>query len=176
MTLLPMDENDEFDKHFAYVIDLATKIRGPFINYVIDIERIINDIIANFFCSNESRRRLFFSSVLNGSELSFSQKTRILKAAIEYDYPEIYQAYPKLFDQLDKIRRFRNRLAHAMLDTTEDFLNKRVKDRIQLTYFEDGQTKQQVVTQSEIKKRLAECSQVLLKLVDIQSKVSAEAS
>jgi hypothetical protein len=72
-----------------------------------------------------------------------------------------------LFTRLDKIRRFRNRLAHAQLDTSDESLAKG-GERIRLTFYENGEQKHQIITFADVKVRLAECSQVLLQLVELQ--------
>jgi hypothetical protein len=56
-------------------------------------------------------------------------------------YPDLSQRYPKLVNDLDKVRRFRNVLVHSMLDTSDEFLAKNYTDRICLiSYDERGQT------------------------------------
>lgn len=174
MTVIPFNPDDEGDKYFLQVSELAGNFRGRFIEQAIGIERLTEDIIATAFCKDEYRRRLFFSLVLNDAELTFSRKTIIFKKLLELAYPKLLQEHPKLIDSIDKIRRLRNRLAHSMLDKSDAYLSKRLTDQIQLCFFEDGQEKTQVITSKEMRQRLADSTSVILELVNIQEKIKDE--
>ncbi len=166
----------ELDKQLTQLFQLAQEIRAPFLEQAIFIEKIIEDIIAQHFCPEENRRALFFSLVINGTDLTFLSKIEILERLLQLCYPDLSGKHPKLIDELQKIRRFRNRIAHAMLDSSDAFLAHKYTDRIQLTYHEDGQTKHQVVTVSERDERLKECSKVVKELVEIQEGIIKGAS
>jgi hypothetical protein len=167
----PINPDNELDRQLVQLFELAQRIRAPFLELAISIEKVIEDIIAQHFCPEENRRILFFSLVINGTDLTFSSKIRILERLLELCYPDIIKKYPKLIDEIQKVRRFRNRIAHAMLDSTETFLSQKHTDRIQLTYHEDGQTKHQIITIPEKNVRLKEGLKVLMALNEIQEEV-----
>jgi hypothetical protein len=73
---------------------------------------------------------------------------------------------------LDKIRRFRNVLAHSTLDTSDEFLAKNYTDRIRLiSYDERGQANYKDITRSEIDERLEDCLDIQFALVDVRVEV-----
>src|SRR5881628_3325505 len=69
--------NSPEGRDVAFVYELAKNIRAPFIEQAISIERLIDDIIARHFCTNESLRHQFFSIILG--EMRFSDKIDILE-------------------------------------------------------------------------------------------------
>jgi len=90
-------------------------------------------------------------------------------------YPTFYKEHEKLFDGLSKMRRLRNRLAHARLDTSEEFVSKGYTDRIQLVFYEDGEKKQQVITMEEHIQRLRDGSNTTAALIELLELVRSEA-
>ncbi len=142
----------------------------------IAIELLVGDIISRHFCPEEERHSLLFSLVINETDLTFSSKINIFSQLLQLKYPDLLNRYPKVIDDLEKVRRFRNRIAHAMLDATEEFLGKKYEDRIQLVYYKGGEEKKQVVTEKEILERLKGCSQLVLALSDMQAEIERRVS
>ena len=152
---------------------LAQQFRGSFMEQAIWIDVIITDILAQYFVPNEDKRMLLSSDVLAGPDISFSGRISILERIISRSYSSFAQEAPKFCDRLNKIRRFRNRLAHAHLDTSDNLLAKWSGDRIQIIFYEDGQAKTQVITVKENNDRLQECSGVMLELAKLQALVKS---
>jgi hypothetical protein len=166
-----LSDTRRIDNRFRQVNILAKEIRGPFLEHAIVIERLIEDIISWHFCPDEERRLLLFSLVISEPDFTFSSKIEIIDKILKLHYPDLAKKYPKLVAELTKVRKFRNRIAHAMLDTSDDFLAGNFTDRIQLIYFEDGQTKHQVITTAERDERLKECWRLVMDIVSIQQEV-----
>jgi len=164
-------EAEQLNRLFAFARDL----RGALIDQAIWIDVILTEILARYFVPDEGKRMLFSSDVLTGSDSSFSGRIAVLRKVVSRSYAAFQEAYPDFFDRLDKIRRFRNRLAHAHLDTSDAFVAKAHVDRIQLVFYEDGVTKTQVVTADECRSRLAECSEVVRQLVELRKLVEGSA-
>lgn len=154
----------ELDKIF----ELDKSIRGPFLIQAIAVDEIVSDIISQYFCPDVEKRHLFFSLIINGGDLAFSDKINIFDKMLQLVYPDLANQHDGIKDRLDKIRKFRNRLAHAMPDTSEEYLLKKYQDRIRLVYFEDGARKQQELFINDTNKRLGECTKVIEELTQIQ--------
>ena len=121
---------------------LDESIRGRFLQQAIVTDGLIEDILATYFCPEEERRRMLRWLVFGLAEVTFSDKISALAKLLQRAYPEVNAAHPKLEHQLTTIRKFRNRMAHAMVDTSDEFLRHGYTDRVQLTYEEGGQRKQ----------------------------------
>jgi hypothetical protein len=78
---------------------------------------LLNDILAGYFCPNDKLPGLFFSEVVN--DMRLSAKMAVLDKILQRDFPDFLTAYPRLRKRLDTLRIFRNRLAHAHIDTSE---------------------------------------------------------
>lgn len=164
-----IDENSELVKQADVEYKLATRIRAPFLEQAIVIDRLIADIISQHFCPDEEKRTLFFSLITNGITLSFHASINVFEKLLKLCYPDLYEKH--LFKKLDTIRNFRNRIAHSMLDTSEEFLAKGYTDRIRLVVHMDGKQKHQTITNKDINERLGKCTEVILALVNIQKEV-----
>jgi hypothetical protein len=151
--------------------NLAQQMRGSFMEQAIWIDVILTDILARYFAPDESKRMFLSSEVLAGPYVSFSGRISILERIISRSYVPFGNTCPKLCEQLNKIRRFRNRLAHAHLDASDAFMAKWPGDRIQIVFYEDSAAKTQVITVEENNSRLKECSAVVLQLLELQTLV-----
>jgi hypothetical protein len=162
--------NDRNEK-VAKVIEYDMIIRGAYLAHVISIEGLVKDIILYHFCPDEDKRKQFISLILNGRDYTPSG-TEILEKVLDIHYHDLTQRYPKLIKDLNKIRQFRNSLAHSMLDTSDEFLAKNYTDRIRLVSNDDrGQTNYRDITRSEIDERLEDSIDIQFALVDIRVEV-----
>jgi hypothetical protein len=165
--------SSERQEKVAKAMKLDMTIRGAYLAQVIPIEELIKDIISYHFCSDEDRRKEFIFLILNGSrDYTFASGIEILEKLLEIHYHDLSERYPKLANDLDKIRRFHNVLAHSMLDTSDEFLAKNYTDRIRLlSYGERGQTNSRDITRSEIDERLEDSVAIHFALVDIRVEI-----
>ena len=156
-------------EQLARVFNIAKHLRGAFMDQAIWIDVIVTDILAQYFVPDSGKRMLLSSDVLAGPDSSFSSRIKLLKKIISRSYSSFAQEYPDICDRLDKVRRFRNRLAHAHLDTSEAFIGKLYQDRIQIVFYEDGREKTQVITVAESDDRLKECSTIVRQLLALHA-------
>ena len=143
------------------MFEFSRNLRGAFIDQAIWIDVILTDILARYFVSDKDKRMLFNSDVLTGRDSTFSGRIDILEKVVNKSFADFKKQNTELFKKLDKIRRFRNKLAHAHLDTSENYLSKNKEDMIQLVFYEDGIQKTQSIKFEELKLRLVECSDVV---------------
>jgi hypothetical protein len=169
--LIPADTLEGLRLRQMY--DLARDVRGSFMEQAIWIDVVVTDILAQYFAPDKDKRMLLSSDVLAGPNSSFGDRIKLLEKVVSRSYRSFAQECPNLSDRLDKIRRFRNRLAHAHLDTSDEFIAKGHKDRIQITFYQDGTAKSQVVTVEESNNRLKECSAVMTQLLKLQALLAA---
>ena len=156
-----------------HLYGLAQEIRGPILEQAIAIELLVTDIISRHFCPDDARGLELFSLVLSCTDLTFRSKTEMLDKLLRLRYPDLVKKYPKLVGEINKVRRFRNNIAHRMLDTTEPWLSKKHADRIRLHFWKDGCRKQQVITKEIRDELLRKCSGVILQLLEIQHEVKS---
>jgi hypothetical protein len=164
---------NERQRKVANVMKLDMTIRGSYLAHVIPIEELVKDIISYHFCSDEDKRKEFISIVLNGSrDYTFASGIEMLKKILNIHYSDVVTRYPKVIDDLDKIRRFRNLLVHSVLDTSDEFVTKNYDDRIRLLVYDDrGKTNPRDITRDEIDERLEDCLSVHFNLVDIRVEI-----
>ena len=150
---------------------LAGRIRAPCLDQAVTIERLLTWIIAYHFCPEEERRILLYSLVINRPSFNFNRKIIVLDQILALKYPDLAESYPELTARLHEVRKFRNRIAHAEVDRSDEFLSRKVDDTIQLIFYKNGQTRTELVTTDDIRKRLAECSSIILALAALYDEI-----
>lgn len=133
------------------------------------VDHLLSDMLAHYFCEEKEKRALLFSEVITGVDFRFSTRISLLFSILEIRHPELSKKYGVLQDRLDKLRRFRNRLAHSHLKATAEEIKNVHKGAVTFCFYEDGETKEQVVSRDELKKRLAESSDLLDQLLQIRA-------
>ena len=158
--------------------------RGGIIELVSDIENELTNIITWCFyparysakrASNELLNKngiIFKSIILN--KLDLVDKTRMLKEVILAKRPDIWNSYSHLINdiifKLDKVRVFRNLMAHASSDLSDEYLkslepnaSKRNKE-FQVLEFKKGKLIKCRINQSKIEIEKHKCIRTILRL------------
>jgi hypothetical protein len=168
-----IDPSSEEGKKLGALYQKDNVLRGAYLVQTIGIEGIIGDIIALSLCPNEDSRSLFTSLILNYREFTFEGKYQILKRLMELKYPTIVNKHKDIFRQINTVKEFRNKLAHWMLDTSDQFLAKNYTDRIQLEHYDSkGHRGTIEITDTDIREKLKNCSGLLIKLMEIRSEIT----
>jgi len=154
-----VDKNSERQKQGMALLELAAKMRGPFLDMVIGVDRWIAFIISQHFCPEEEKRKLFLSLITNGTTISFAASINVLEKLLKLCYPDLYDEH--LFKKLETLRRFRNTIAHSRLDVSKEFLAKGYTDRIRLVVYRDGKQKHQTITDGDILERATACVEII---------------
>lgn len=101
-----------------------------------------------------------------------SSAIEILEKILTNSYPEVLKKYPRIRGELDKIRKFRNEMAHSELDTSEKFLSKDLKDTIRLILHDDvGNIQYRDITRVEFDERLKDCKETTIHVISIRKDV-----
>lgn len=116
----------------------ARYLRGRFLNSVAVIERDIASIITEYFCTtDEAKQELFFSKV--AEKLSLQKKKEILVAIVKKDYPRYWEENKCFLDSLQQIQEFRNKLAHSVLDVSEEALARPLEEGVGFVQWKKGE-------------------------------------
>ena len=161
----PPEKKEKVEMYYA----LAKEIRGTFMEQTIWIAHFMSDMIANYFCDDKKKRELLFSEVITGDDFRFSTRIALLFDILEKSHPDVLLRTKGLKDRLDKIRRFRNRLAHSHLKATDAEIEKAQERFVTFCFYEDGMMKEQVVTKEDLRDRLVETSKVLDELLQLRT-------
>jgi len=111
--------------------------RGRVLNTAAVIERDIALIIAHYFCTDE-KKLFFFSEVATSHFFSFRSKIMILKKILKKDYQFFLENCPNLLGNLEKVKNYRNVIAHSTLDVTDDALKRKPEKGIGFIRYQDG--------------------------------------
>lgn len=164
-----VDKDSERLKQGMALLELAAKMRGPFLDMVIGVDRWIAFIISQHFCPEVEKRTLFLSLITNGTTISFAASINVLEKLLKLCYPDLYDEH--LFKKLETLRRFRNIIAHSRLDVSKEFLAKGYTDRIRLVVYRDGKERHQIITEKDILERVEVCGKIIDALFKIHEEV-----
>lgn len=147
---------------------LDYNMRGAYIVQTNWIESFLNEGLANhFFPEDENRKNQFFSTILK--EINFSTRINLYVNVVEEYYSQANLKTTILRKNLEKIRDNRNKFAHAVIDTSDEFLKKYSGDRIKLEFFKKGKKEHLELTMEEMKTLLGDTTAVTLMILETNS-------
>ncbi len=115
----------------------ARYLRGRFLNYVAVIERDIAVILTEYFCTeDENKRELFFEKVAR--KLPLHSKKEILIDIVKNDYPRYWEENKEILTDLQNIQEFRNKLAHSIIDLSDDALLRPIEEGVGFVQWKKG--------------------------------------
>lgn len=115
----------------------ARYLRGRFLNSVAVIERDIAAILTEYFCTiDEEKRELFFNKV--AEKLSLQKKKEILIEIVKADYPRYWEENKEFLNSLQQIQEFRNKLAHSVLDVSDEALDRPLEEGVGFIQWQKG--------------------------------------
>jgi len=114
----------------------ANFYRGLFLNRVAVIDSTISTMLANYFCPTDKRKwQLLRSKALSNS---IQRKKELLFEIVQKDYPDYWNDHKEHLEPLTEIIKFRNQLAHSMLDTSEDALKRPLAEGVGFLDWNNG--------------------------------------
>jgi len=116
----------------------ARQVRGRFLNTVAVIEHNIALLLAEYFSPIDlSKRQIFLEEI--ASHMSLERKRVVLTKILQRDYPRFWSENEEHFAYFKKIQEFRNKLAHSVLDTSDEALSRPLEDGIGFIQWNQGQ-------------------------------------
>ena len=111
---------NNFAVEYHQYTDLAFHRRGVIINQTIMLERIIDDIIANYFCGQTKKKMELLELIISTNRMIFENKMQILKFILKNNNPTFLKENEKaVSDILNIIIPERNIFAHYWLETSK---------------------------------------------------------
>lgn len=115
----------------------ARYLRGRFLNSVAVIERNIAVMLTQYFCEeNDEKRALFFTKV--AENLSLQRKKDILIEIIKKEHPCYWEKHQHFLQELRNIQEFRNKLAHSIVDVSDDALERPIEYGVGFVQWQNG--------------------------------------
>jgi hypothetical protein len=126
----------------AALFTLAQDIRGPIIEQAIYIDLVLTDIITYELCATAQDGGVMRSLILETGEITLSSKMDIVERLLRLRHKDLLAKYPT--NELHAFRRLRNRLAHGLLDSSDEAIESMPTDRVTVLFFADGVRRRQV--------------------------------
>ena len=115
----------------------ARYLRGRFLNSVAVIESDIAAILTEYFCTIDgAKRELFYLKV--AEKLSLQKKKEILIDIVKADYPRYWEENKEFLNSLQQIQEFRNKLAHSVLDVSDEALARPLEEGVGFVQWQKG--------------------------------------
>ena len=152
MTLIKIQKQAEKMTACHKIHEIADRFRGKFLNRIAVIENEISEILAILFPDGKF------------SQKTLEQKRNALFKIIKTDYPNYWNANKEHLEPLKDLIRFRNQLAHSILDVSETALSRPLVQGVAFVGWNNGKP----VTDSEFDEFLVKTTMVLgLSLIHI---------
>ncbi len=139
--------SEEYDRKVAQaqcLHEAARQLRGRLLNSMSVIDISIARLLATYFCQHEQKRDLAFADVF----VRLNSKTKLLETVVKKEIPSAFlcEHWPDLFSDLKALRDFRNTLAHATIDVTDEALAKGPDVEVGFIHFKNGERKVERIT------------------------------
>ncbi|MBQ0798886.1 MAG: hypothetical protein KBT63_06340 [Porticoccaceae bacterium] len=121
------------------------EIRGRILNSLAVIDVNISKILSVYFSPEEHKRDLLMSEVFTSQSYGLRTKVQLLKKIISNDLDFYLEDKEWFFSDLEKLRKFRNDLAHATLDVSEK-AHKKAETQVGFIFYKNGKRHTKVVT------------------------------
>lgn len=96
----------------------ANQRRGEILNRCITMERMLDGVLAKYFCLDDDKKQEFLGLVLYTGKLGFKAKVTIFKTLFKDKFDDIKEDVEENIKTCFKILDKRNALAHRSLDMT----------------------------------------------------------
>lgn len=111
---------ETFELEYQNYTELAFHRRGVIINQTIMLERIIDDIIANYFCGQTKKKIELLELIISTNRMIFENKIQVLKFILKNNNIAFLTENEKAFSEiLNLIIPERNIFAHYWLETSK---------------------------------------------------------
>jgi len=133
---------DAFEKQRAAekIHELARQFRGRFLNSVAVIERDIV-LILKEYSSRNCIPNEFKNTLHDAKSNNFTKFEKNIKALFEilkHDFDFYWNDYSYDLEHLDSIRRFRNKIAHSIIDVSDSALERPIEKGIGFVEWDKG--------------------------------------
>lgn len=116
----------------------ARYLRGSFLNSVAVGEREIAHILTDYFCTSSDQAKKTFCYENLVTVLSLQRKKNLLIKILKKDYPRYWERNAEIMTELDKVQEFRNKLAHSVVDVSDEALARPIEQGIGFVDWDDG--------------------------------------
>lgn len=104
--------------------ELSHKLRGIIIEKAINLETLIDDFIAMYFCHSQDKFEEFKKHLFWNPQTGFGRKFEIFKFIVLNKSSQLIEVHPTIIEDIDKIVIYRNMMAHRVLDVSRNAVNK----------------------------------------------------
>lgn len=98
-------------------------LTGYIIYATVEIERKIDEFLANHFCASESKATQLKQVLLFTERITFDAKKDMVNSIVKNDYPIFIKENPNFINMLSHIAPHRNIFAHLDIDNTSSILS-----------------------------------------------------
>ncbi len=121
MGLLSQEKINALVLHRNYK-NLAAQWRGKVLNYAVELELIIQDFLAYYFCGKSKKKRQNFLTLFIESETTFNTKIKVVNKIFRNYSDQTEYKFERVKSYLENIRKIRNIVAHSDISST-NFIN-----------------------------------------------------
>lgn len=167
-----MDDNLAILHYTRMLEDLDRKFRGAFLLKDSTVENYLNGLIGWFFFPNDfNERKKLVGHII--SDITFSNKIGIFLKLLHIYHKEILEKHPALENDLEKVKKLRNRLAHSNLDTSLQYL-KTKPTNIRLEFWEGDRREYQEFSEKDVNKKIGEVYELHNQLIQVYEELTGK--
>jgi len=111
------NEPNKPDEHVTIldVVAISFRFRGAIIHLFSEMEEVLDNIIIEYFCQSEVRKKEMLHMVVHTKDFKFEMKKDILKHIIRHHFQKLHHK-GNIITSLGKLQRMRNIVAHNKMN------------------------------------------------------------
>lgn len=144
----------------------AFYLRGKIISDTIHLERKMDDYVASYFCSDQEKKKDLMQSLLSTKRIVFENKRLIFDFIVKKINPGWIKKYPKFRNDLIHIIEQRNIMAHYLLNTGTDAIDK-MENKMDFINFRDNIEIEEFTKERQaiLIKKIEDCANAVAELI-----------
>ena len=91
--------------------------------------RLIDTYISFHFCSDKDRQKEFYELIIANERMTFSSKIQVFEYLLKKHKKNFVSKYFAIFSDLKNLNEERNIVAHYLLDTSPEGIERYIKDK-----------------------------------------------
>ena len=138
------------EQMFGAPFVLDQRIRSRIIYNSILVDNAIEKIITTHFCREKDEKMLFASLIFRDGQITFVQKTIILRKLLKHSYPDLSDQCDWVLNKINEIRDIRNDFAHSETTVLIEDAVKHAQghpiEGVTLEFWKDGKVVHKVIS------------------------------
>jgi hypothetical protein len=165
-----LEYHEKIYKPYAWQV---LQVRGLIIQEIVTMERLVDAYISGYFCPTNEKRGEMLDLILSTNKITYEAKAHVVREILNREFPGKKNEHTALYKDLIYIAEERNKVAHYMIDASQDCIDKFIEDKetVSLLKFEKTRSRE-TFTKERIEKVVKKVHVLTEKFIDYNNRLT----